>query len=262
MIPTLNDKNIENIYQTKEFVLIRSIQRIFHFFLRCSVFCIVIERLIATIKRSSYEKMIMNLFLMTFIIVIITILSFGSNLLISKMPGAAKTVYNIVLIIIDLPVIPFIVALRILNIRFRMAEKNIVCSLSEKYQINENIKLTGICVLLISSIFSITVITNIYNSYGDTKILYDDRVNIGYLAKHFAFFLALLWTVWNYKTLFNANVKVPFSTTKDYEKNQTTLAPKNIEQDQYFEILHKQQNKAFDSKRTTTNKFGRKNILT
>uniref|UniRef100_A0A0K0FMY9 G_PROTEIN_RECEP_F1_2 domain-containing protein n=1 Tax=Strongyloides venezuelensis TaxID=75913 RepID=A0A0K0FMY9_STRVS len=257
MIPALNDKDIKNIYQTKGFVLIRSIQRIFHFFLRCSVFCIVIERLIATIKRSSYEKMIMNVFLMTFIVVIITLLSFASNLLISKMPGAAKNVYNIVLIIIDVPVIPFIIALRILNIRFRMAEKNIVCSLSEKYQINENIKLTGICVLLISSIFSITVITNIYNSCADKKILYEDRVNIGYLAKHFAFFLALLWTIWKNKNLFNANVKVLFSTTKDCEKNQTTLAPKKVEQDQYFEILHKQQNKAFDSKKTTSNKFGK-----
>uniref|UniRef100_A0A0N4ZTP1 G_PROTEIN_RECEP_F1_2 domain-containing protein n=1 Tax=Parastrongyloides trichosuri TaxID=131310 RepID=A0A0N4ZTP1_PARTI len=175
------------------------------------------------------------------------------------MAGTYKTIYNIVLIVIDTPIIPFIIALRILNVRFRSAEKNIVCSLSEKFQITENIKLTGICVILISIIFSITVLTNVYNSFGHVQVLYEDRLNIGYLLKYFFFTIALIWTVRNYKTMFSNN----FSSigtlvknnnlTKKININSTFNCPINgkLEQDKYFEIFHNQHTNAFKARVST-----------
>ncbi|CEF62686.1 7TM GPCR, serpentine receptor class e (Sre) family-containing protein [Strongyloides ratti] len=170
------------------------------------------------------------------------------------MAGVLKFVYNVVLIIIDIPFISFIIILRILNVKLRKTEKNIVCSLSEKFQITENIKLTGVCVTLISIIFSVTIITNINNSLGNSVVLYQDRVNIGYLVKHVFFFIALILTIRDYKKLFakDTTFKITNKNESDTQKNNPTIIMKNTEQDQYFEIFNKQHDKALKKKKQAT----------
>uniref|UniRef100_A0A0K0ELZ3 G-protein coupled receptors family 1 profile domain-containing protein n=1 Tax=Strongyloides stercoralis TaxID=6248 RepID=A0A0K0ELZ3_STRER len=166
------------------------------------------------------------------------------------MVGVAKFVYNIFLILIDIPVISFIIILRVLNVRLRKNEKNIVCSLSEKFQITENIKLTSVCVILISIIFSVTILTNVYNSFGSSEVIYDDRVNIGYFLKHLLFLIALILTIRNYKKLFSINSVFlrSLKNDNDNQRNNPTIKEKNAEQDQYFEIFNKQHNNAFKKK--------------
>uniref|UniRef100_A0A0N5BJD5 7TM_GPCR_Srx domain-containing protein n=1 Tax=Strongyloides papillosus TaxID=174720 RepID=A0A0N5BJD5_STREA len=194
--------------------------------LRLGIWLFVIERLFATQLRKTYEKKKSSI-----IATIFFIAPFGYELALYfciQAWSSFEFYYFTLCILIDFIILILILSLLYLNVKLKKLTFQNNVELSEKFQINENIRLIKLMIPLVFSFIFINIIFNSLIDYGSLKFISkDDLLALNVTILFMAYNIFLVYLLIKFKKINDTKVGCLNSNSKRNELTDTANNSQN-----------------------------------
>ncbi|CEF63447.1 7TM GPCR, serpentine receptor class ab (Srab) family-containing protein [Strongyloides ratti] len=164
------------------YYIIRYIQNYSNNLIRFSIWFLIIERILATKKRKTYEKNKNILVIIALLTLDFSFAGIFTNL--RNIISIINQNFHQFLFVIDVPLIISLIILRYINRSIRRHENSVILNLTEKYQIIENVKsiskiIHTVCAFVLLS----TVDLCIFSIVAEDSMNYQLKTLINFLVK-------------------------------------------------------------------------------